>query len=50
MNNNSPLVGIWMGSANDWKIMRGAAEILQDFNIPYETRVLSAHRTPDDFF
>lgn len=46
---NSPLVGIWMGSANDWRIMNKAAEVLRDFNIPYETRVLSAHRTPDAF-
>ena len=45
----TPLVGIWMGSANDWPIMRKAAEILNDFTVPYETQVLSAHRTPDAF-
>ena len=46
---DTPLVGIWMGSANDWPIMRKAAEVLRDFNIPCETRVLSAHRTADVF-
>lgn len=38
-----------MGSANDWGVMSKAAEVLRDFEIPYETRVLSAHRTPDAF-
>ena len=47
---DSPLVGIMMGSANDWPIMQKSAEILRDFSIPYETRVISAHRTPDLFF
>ncbi len=47
---DSPLVGIMMGSENDWPIMQKAAEILRDFSIPYETRVISAHRTPDLFF
>ena len=39
-----------MGSANDWPIMRRAAEVLESLNIAYETKVLSAHRTPDLFF
>ena len=52
MTNTSskPLVGILMGSANDWPIMRRAAEVLADFGVPFETRVISAHRTPDLFF
>lgn len=43
-------VGIWMGSANDWPIMQKAAEVLGSLGIGYETKVLSAHRTPDLFF
>ncbi|MGU9951089.1 MAG: 5-(carboxyamino)imidazole ribonucleotide mutase [Gammaproteobacteria bacterium WSBS_2016_MAG_OTU1] len=50
MSKKSPLVGIMMGSENDWPIMQKAAEILRDFDISYETRVISAHRTPDLFF
>jgi 5-(carboxyamino)imidazole ribonucleotide mutase len=42
----SPLVGIIMGSKSDWETMRHAAEILTRFNVPHETRVVSAHRTP----
>jgi 5-(carboxyamino)imidazole ribonucleotide mutase len=42
-----PLVGIVMGSDSDWPIMRAAAQTLKDFGIPYEAKVLSAHRTPD---
>lgn len=45
----NPIVGIMMGSQNDWRIMQKAAEVLRDFGIPYETRVISAHRTPDLF-
>jgi len=41
-----PLVGILMGSKSDWEVMRQAAEVLEEFGIPYEARVLSAHRTP----
>ncbi len=43
----APLVGIVMGSANDWEIMREAAKQLDDFSVPYEARVLSAHRSPE---
>jgi 5-(carboxyamino)imidazole ribonucleotide mutase len=43
----SPVVGIVMGSANDWDIMKHAAKRLNDFGVPNEARVLSAHRTPD---
>lgn len=42
-----PLVGIVMGSDSDWPIMRSCAETLVQFEIPYEAKVLSAHRTPD---
>jgi 5-(carboxyamino)imidazole ribonucleotide mutase len=42
-----PRVGIIMGSISDWGTLEHAAEILTDFGIPHETRVVSAHRTPD---
>lgn len=42
-----PLVGIVMGSDSDWPIMRAAAVALKNLDIPYEAKVLSAHRTPD---
>ena len=42
-----PLVGIVMGSESDWPVMEGGARILKEFGIRFETRVLSAHRTPD---
>ena len=45
-----PLVGIIMGSSSDWETMRNAAEALDKLAIPYETRVVSAHRTPDLLF
>lgn len=41
------LVGLIMGSISDWEYMKGAAEILEDFDIPYEKKVVSAHRTPE---
>jgi 5-(carboxyamino)imidazole ribonucleotide mutase len=43
----TPLVGIVMGSDSDWPIMRQAAVTLKNLGIPYEAKVLSAHRTPD---
>lgn len=43
-----PVVGIVMGSDSDWSVMKGAADILDHFKVPYETKVVSAHRTPDD--
>lgn len=45
-----PLVGIIMGSSSDWETMRAAAEALDKLAVPYETRVVSAHRTPDLLF
>lgn len=46
MSNNTPLIGIVMGSASDGPTMRQAAKILDEFGIPYEMKVCSAHRTP----
>src|SRR3954451_4641285 len=46
----SPLVGIIMGSQSDWETMRHAAETLDVLGVPYEKRVVSAHRTPDLLF
>jgi 5-(carboxyamino)imidazole ribonucleotide mutase len=43
---DSPLVGVIMGSRSDWETMRAAVEILQQLGIPWEARVVSAHRTP----
>ncbi len=45
-----PLVGIIMGSRSDWDTMRAAAELLEQLAVPFETRVVSAHRTPDLLF
>jgi 5-(carboxyamino)imidazole ribonucleotide mutase len=42
-----PLVGVIMGSRSDWETMRHAAEMLEKLGIPHETRVVSAHRTPE---
>jgi 5-(carboxyamino)imidazole ribonucleotide mutase len=47
---SNPLVGIVMGSTNDWDIMKQAAQQLKDFGVAYEARALSAHRTPDLLF
>ncbi|HLH81451.1 MAG TPA: 5-(carboxyamino)imidazole ribonucleotide mutase [Chthonomonas sp.] len=49
-NEQTPLVGIIMGSQSDWETMRHAAETLSQLNIPYEVRIVSAHRTPDLLF
>lgn len=46
----APLVGIIMGSTSDWPTLSKAAEVLRDFNIPFEAKVVSAHRTPDLLF
>jgi 5-(carboxyamino)imidazole ribonucleotide mutase len=43
-----PLVGVVMGSASDWDTMEHCAEQLRAFSVPFETRVLSAHRTPSE--
>jgi len=41
-----PIVGVIMGSTSDWETMRKAAEVLDQFGVPHEARVVSAHRTP----
>ncbi|HTL49489.1 MAG TPA: 5-(carboxyamino)imidazole ribonucleotide mutase [Steroidobacteraceae bacterium] len=45
-----PLVGIIMGSSSDWETMRHAADVLTALSVPFESRVISAHRTPDLLF
>jgi 5-(carboxyamino)imidazole ribonucleotide mutase len=45
-----PLVGIVMGSDSDWEIMQHAARRLTEFGVTYESRVVSAHRTPDQLY
>jgi 5-(carboxyamino)imidazole ribonucleotide mutase len=45
-----PLVGIIMGSSSDWETMQSATDVLDKLSIPYEVRVVSAHRTPDLLF
>ena len=47
MTDHSPQVGIIMGSQSDWPTMREAAQMLDDLGIAYETRIVSAHRSPD---
>ena len=42
-----PLVGVIMGSISDWETMHHTAEVLEELGIPFETKVVSAHRTPD---
>jgi 5-(carboxyamino)imidazole ribonucleotide mutase len=44
------LIGVVMGSSSDWDTMQHAVQILQQFDIPHEARVVSAHRMPDDMF
>jgi 5-(carboxyamino)imidazole ribonucleotide mutase len=45
-----PLIGIVMGSDSDWPTLQAAARVLEDFAVPYEAQVVSAHRTPDFMF
>ena len=45
--NQQPLVGVIMGSTSDWETMKHATETLEEFGVPYEAKVVSAHRTPD---
>ncbi|MFN0161240.1 MAG: 5-(carboxyamino)imidazole ribonucleotide mutase [Burkholderiales bacterium] len=46
----APLVGVVMGSQSDWEVMRQAVDLLAEFGVAHEYRVLSAHRMPDDMF
>jgi 5-(carboxyamino)imidazole ribonucleotide mutase len=47
---DTPLVGIVMGSRSDWETMKHAADVLEQLGVPHEVRVVSAHRTPDLLF
>lgn len=47
MADQTPLVSIIMGSQSDWPTMRHSAEILEELDVPFEKRIISAHRTPD---
>jgi 5-(carboxyamino)imidazole ribonucleotide mutase len=49
-NPASPLVGVVMGSSSDWETMQHAVQILQQFGVAHDARVVSAHRMPDDLF
>jgi len=42
-----PLVAVIMGSKSDWETMRAASDVLRDFDVPHESRIISAHRTPE---
>ena len=50
MSSAPVVVGVVMGSSSDWDTLRAATEILADFTIPFEARVVSAHRMPDDMY
>lgn len=50
ITDKNPLVGLIMGSASDWNTMEHAASTLEALGVPYEVRVVSAHRTPDLLF
>ncbi|MBU6440671.1 MAG: 5-(carboxyamino)imidazole ribonucleotide mutase [Betaproteobacteria bacterium] len=50
MGTNTALVGVVMGSSSDWDVMQHAAQMLQRLQIPFEARVVSAHRMPDAMF
>ena len=47
---SAPQVGVVMGSSSDWEVMKHAAMLLKQLGIPFETQVVSAHRTPDRLF
>ncbi|MBJ7503253.1 MAG: 5-(carboxyamino)imidazole ribonucleotide mutase [Burkholderiales bacterium] len=50
MSTKKPIVGIVMGSDSDWSTMEAAAQVLEQFAVPFEAQVLSAHRMPDALF
>ena len=50
MSSTNPVIGVIMGSSSDWDVMQKAVDILKEFNIPFEARVVSAHRMPDEMF
>lgn len=49
-NPDTPLVSVIMGSQSDWEVMKGACEALEQLAVPYETRIVSAHRTPQRLY
>ena len=50
LKTEGPLVGVVMGSRSDWETLRHASEVLAELGVPHETRVVSAHRTPDRLY
>lgn len=50
MTQERPVVGVIMGSQSDWAVMRRASETLQELGVAHETRIVSAHRTPDRLY
>ncbi|MCG8653071.1 MAG: AIR carboxylase family protein, partial [Pirellulales bacterium] len=50
MSKATPVVGIIMGSQSDWSTMKRAAAVLEELDVPHETRIVSAHRTPDRLY
>ena len=50
MTSAAPVVGVLMGSSSDWDTLQHATQILVEFGVPHEARVVSAHRMPDDMF
>ncbi len=47
---DNPLVGVIMGSKSDWDVLREACDLLLELGVPFEAKVVSAHRTPDEMF
>jgi 5-(carboxyamino)imidazole ribonucleotide mutase len=50
MSDSAPRVGIIMGSQSDWRTLKRAAEVLSELGVPFETKIVSAHRTPDRLY
>ncbi|HAY49966.1 MULTISPECIES: 5-(carboxyamino)imidazole ribonucleotide mutase [Thalassospira] len=50
MSDQTPVIGIIMGSQSDWETMKNAADVLDALNVPYEKKIVSAHRTPDRLY
>ena len=50
MTSKKALIGVIMGSDSDWKTLEAATKVCEDFSVPYEAHVVSAHRTRDDMF
>ncbi|MCL4161008.1 UNVERIFIED_CONTAM: hypothetical protein GTU68_029319, partial [Idotea baltica] len=50
MSEAAPVVGIIMGSQSDWHIMKNAEEVLEELGVQVETKIVSAHRTPDRLY